>query len=102
MSNVRKGEKKSNGKVSANGVAHMQASFNNTTDTITELANEGIDTIQSSVAFNLAGNAMWANIENLTITATTAGHALVSIAAAHDILIWNAAGVIGTDDFLFA
>ncbi len=43
-----------------------------TTDIITELANEGTDTIQSSITFNLGGNAMWANIENLTITATTA------------------------------
>ncbi len=42
------------------------------TDIITELANEGTDTIQSSIAFNLGGNAMWSNIENLTITATTA------------------------------
>jgi Ca2+-binding RTX toxin-like protein len=40
-----------------------------TTDTITELANEGTDTIQSSVTFSLLNLA---NIENLTLTGTTA------------------------------
>ena len=39
-----------------------------TTDTITELANEGTDTIQSSITFSLANLA---NIENLTLTGTT-------------------------------
>jgi Ca2+-binding RTX toxin-like protein len=38
-----------------------------TTDTITENANEGIDTIQSSVTLTLA-----TNVENLTLTGTTA------------------------------
>ncbi|MBD2512496.1 hypothetical protein H6G91_35730 [Nostoc muscorum FACHB-395] len=40
-----------------------------TTDTITENANEGTDTIQSSVTFSLA---VLANIENLTLTGTAA------------------------------
>jgi Ca2+-binding RTX toxin-like protein len=40
-----------------------------TTDTITENANEGTDTIQSSVTFTLA---TLSNIENLTLTGTTA------------------------------
>jgi Ca2+-binding RTX toxin-like protein len=40
-----------------------------TTDTITELANEGTDTIQSSVTFSLFNLA---NIENLTLTGTAA------------------------------
>ncbi|MFM6038159.1 MAG: beta strand repeat-containing protein, partial [Sphaerospermopsis kisseleviana] len=40
-----------------------------TTDTITEQANQGIDTVQSSVTFSLANLA---NLENLTLTGTTA------------------------------
>jgi Ca2+-binding RTX toxin-like protein len=40
-----------------------------TTDTITENANEGIDTIQSSVTYTIAALA---NVENLTLTGTTA------------------------------
>ena len=40
-----------------------------TTDTITELANEGIDTIQSSVSFSLSNIA---NVENLTLLETMA------------------------------
>jgi trimeric autotransporter adhesin len=40
-----------------------------TTDTITELANEGIDLIQSSATFSLV---TLTNIENLTLTGTTA------------------------------
>ncbi|WP_322743372.1 beta strand repeat-containing protein [Sphaerospermopsis aphanizomenoides] len=40
-----------------------------TTDTITENANEGTDTIQSSVTFTIASLT---NIENLTLTGTTA------------------------------
>jgi len=39
-----------------------------TTDTITELANGGTDTIQSSVTFTLAALA---NVENLTLTGTS-------------------------------
>jgi len=39
-----------------------------TTDVITELANQGTDTIQSSVTFSLA---TLTNIENLTLTGTT-------------------------------
>ena len=38
-----------------------------TSDAITELLNEGIDTVQSSVTYTLA-----ANVENLTLTGTTA------------------------------
>ncbi|MBD2140890.1 calcium-binding protein [Anabaena sp. FACHB-1250] len=41
--------------------------INSTIDTITENANEGIDTIQSSVTYTLA-----TNVENLTLTGTTA------------------------------
>jgi len=40
-----------------------------TTDTITELAAEGTDTVQSSVTFSLAALA---NVENLTLTGATA------------------------------
>ncbi|WYL94824.1 MAG: hypothetical protein HEQ35_14050 [Gloeotrichia echinulata IR180] len=40
-----------------------------TTDVITELANEGTDTIQSSVTFSLEAIA---NVENLTLTGTSA------------------------------
>lgn len=55
---------------------------------------DGVDMIGlSSTALTFA---------SLTITATTAGHALVSIAAAHDILISNAAGTISAQDFVFA
>ncbi|MBE9234099.1 hypothetical protein IQ231_21125, partial [Cuspidothrix issatschenkoi LEGE 03284] len=39
----------------------------NTNDTITEYANEGIDTIQSSATYTIA-----ANVENLTLTGTAA------------------------------
>jgi Ca2+-binding RTX toxin-like protein len=42
---------------------------NSTTDTITENANEGTDTIQSSVTFSIA---TLTNVENLTLTGTTA------------------------------
>ena len=41
------------------------------TDIITENLNEGTDTIQSSVTFTMAA-AAYSNIENLTLTATTA------------------------------
>ncbi|MFM6269093.1 MAG: calcium-binding protein, partial [Dolichospermum sp.] len=40
-----------------------------TTDTITENANEGTDAVQSSVTFDLT---VFPNIENLTLTGTTA------------------------------
>ncbi|PVE26548.1 furin, partial [Enterococcus faecalis] len=40
-----------------------------TTDTITELANEGTDTIQSSDTYTIAALA---NVENLTLTGTAA------------------------------
>ncbi|MFN5891804.1 MAG: Calx-beta domain-containing protein, partial [Dolichospermum sp.] len=40
-----------------------------TTDVITEVASQGIDTVQSSVTFTLANVA---NVENLTLTGTTA------------------------------
>jgi Ca2+-binding RTX toxin-like protein len=56
-----------------------------TTDTITELANGGVDTIQSSVNFSLAATAL-ANIENLTYTGSTAwsgaGNALANVITA--------------------
>ena len=40
---------------------------NTTSDTVTENANEGVDTIQSSVTYTLGSN-----VENLTLTGTTA------------------------------
>ncbi len=43
-----------------------------TTDAITELAAQGTDTIQSSVTFSLATLTPLTNIENLTLTGTTA------------------------------
>ncbi len=43
--------------------------IDSTTDIITENANEGIDTIQSSVTYSIAART---NIENLTLTGTTA------------------------------
>jgi Ca2+-binding RTX toxin-like protein len=79
-----------------------------TTDTITENANEGTDTVQSSVTYTL-GN----NIENLTLTGTTAingtGNALNNIITGNssnntlnggsgiDTLI----GGLGADTFIF-
>ena len=42
-----------------------------TTDTITELASGGTDTIQSTVSFSLAGSTL-ANVENLTLNGTAA------------------------------
>ncbi len=38
---------------------------------------------------------------NLTITANAAGHAVVGLSTSHDITIWNAAGLITADDFIF-
>lgn len=56
----------------------------NASDIVTELANEGIDTVQSSVTYTLS-----ANVENLTLTGTTAingtGNAL------DNVLIGNSA-----------
>ncbi|MCZ8226185.1 MAG: FG-GAP-like repeat-containing protein, partial [Microcystis sp. LE19-84.1B] len=50
------------------GLGNDTYQIDTTTDTITELANEGTDTIQSSITFSLASLA---NIENLTLTGTT-------------------------------
>jgi trimeric autotransporter adhesin len=51
---------------------------NVSTDVVTELANEGIDTVQSAVTLTVA-----ANVENLTLTGTTAingtGNALANV-----------------------
>lgn len=41
--------------------------IDNLTDVITEFANEGVDTVQSSVGYTLSGN-----VENLTLTGTAA------------------------------
>ncbi|MEG2266951.1 MAG: calcium-binding protein, partial [Acinetobacter sp.] len=56
----------------------------NTTDTLTENTNEGTDTVQSSVTYTL-GN----NIENLTLTGTTAINATGNVL--NNILIGNSA-----------
>jgi Ca2+-binding RTX toxin-like protein/ribosomal 50S subunit-recycling heat shock protein len=57
-----------------------------TTDTIIENANEGMDTVQSSVTFSLANIA---NVENLTLTGTSAINATGNALA--NTLIGNAA-----------
>jgi len=60
-----------------------------TTDTITELANEGTDTIQSSVTYSIAALA---NVENLTLTGTAAINGTGN--AANNILNGNTANNI--------
>jgi Ca2+-binding RTX toxin-like protein len=45
---------------------------NSTTDTITELAGQGIDTVESSVSFSINTTAMQSVVENITLTGTTA------------------------------
>ena len=69
-----------------------------TTDTITENTNEGTDTIQSSVTFTIA---TLSNIENLTLTGTTAingtgntGNNLITGNTANNILM----GGLGDDN----
>jgi Ca2+-binding RTX toxin-like protein len=64
----------------------------NTTDIITENANEGTDTIQSSVTYSIA-----ANVENLTLTGTTAingtgnaGNNIITGNNANNVIIGNA------------
>ncbi|MBD2491706.1 bluetail domain-containing putative surface protein [Aulosira sp. FACHB-615] len=57
-----------------------------TTDTITEKAGEGTDTIQSSVTFSLVNLP---NIENLTLTGTAAINGIGN--AANNVIIGNAA-----------
>jgi Ca2+-binding RTX toxin-like protein len=90
------------------GVGNDTYIIQNTTDVVTELANEGTDAIQSSVTYTL-GN----NIENLTLTGTSAingtGNALANIitgntgvnvlngGAGNDILVGGA----GADTFVF-
>ncbi|MFO5475606.1 MAG: calcium-binding protein, partial [Dolichospermum sp.] len=72
-----------------------------TTDTITESANAGTDTIQSSVSFSIAALA---NVENLTLTGTAAingtGNAL------NNVITGNGAnntlnGGAGDDTYIF-
>ncbi len=46
--------------------------LNNTGITITEGSGAGTDTISTNVTFDLTSNAMYANIENLTLTGTSA------------------------------
>ncbi len=41
-------------------------------DVIEELANEGIDTVQTALTYNLATDANTTNVENLTVTGTAA------------------------------
>jgi Ca2+-binding RTX toxin-like protein len=59
------------------------------TDTITELANGGTDTIQSSVTFTIA---TLANIENLTLTGTGAINGIGN--AANNVITGNSANNI--------
>ncbi|MDD1448344.1 hypothetical protein MEN98_19955, partial [Dolichospermum sp. ST_sed8] len=71
-----------------------------TTDTITENANEGTDTIQSSVTFSLANLP---NIENLTLTGTVAINGTGN--AANNVITGNTAnnildGGAGTDTLI--
>ena len=55
-----------------------------TTDTITENANEGTDTIQSSVTYSIAAVA---NVENLTLTGTAAINGIGN--AANNVMTGN-------------
>jgi Ca2+-binding RTX toxin-like protein len=69
-----------------------------TTDTITENANEGTDTIQSSVSYSIA-----TNVENLTLTGTTAINGTGN--AANNVITGNSAnntldGSAGTDTLI--
>ena len=71
-----------------------------TTDTITELAGEGTDTVQSSITFNLA---TLANVENLTLTGTAAINATGN--ADNNVLTGNSAnntlaGGLGDDTYV--
>jgi Ca2+-binding RTX toxin-like protein len=61
-----------------------------TTDTITENANEGTDTIQSSVTYTIAA----ANVENLTLTGTAAINGTGN--AANNVITGNAGNNILT------
>ncbi|MBE9220907.1 beta strand repeat-containing protein, partial [Dolichospermum flos-aquae] len=70
-----------------------------TTDTITESANEGTDTIQSSVTYTIVA----ANVENLTLTGTTAINGTGN--AANNVITGNSAnntldGGAGTDTLI--
>ncbi|MDB9537835.1 calcium-binding protein [Dolichospermum planctonicum CS-1226] len=73
-----------------------------TTDIITELANGGTDTIQSSVTYTIATLAL-ANVENLTLTGTTAINGTGS--AGNNVITANGAnntldGGAGTDTLI--
>jgi Ca2+-binding RTX toxin-like protein len=68
--------------------------IDSTADVITEFANQGTDTIESSVTFSLSGIA---NVENLTLTGTAAingtgnaGNNVITGNANHNILIGGA------------
>jgi Ca2+-binding RTX toxin-like protein len=70
----------------------------NTTDTIIEASNQGIDTVQSGVTFTLS-----ANVENLTLTGSTAANGTGN--ALDNILIGNSAtntlkGMDGNDTYI--
>jgi Ca2+-binding RTX toxin-like protein len=70
----------------------------NTTDTVIEASNQGIDTVQSGVTFTLS-----ANVENLTLTGSTAANGTGN--ALDNILIGNSAtntlkGMDGNDTYI--
>jgi len=54
------------------GVGDDTYVLNNTGITITEGSGAGTDTISTNMTFDLTSNAMYANIENLTLTGTSA------------------------------
>jgi Ca2+-binding RTX toxin-like protein len=69
-------------------------------DTVTENANEGIDTIQSSITWTLASTA---NVENLTLTGSTAinatGNALDNVLTGNSAINQMAGGA-GNDTYI--
>jgi Ca2+-binding RTX toxin-like protein len=75
------------------GLGNDIFSVDSTTDVITENANEGTDTIQSSVTFSLA---TFLNIENLTLTGSSAINGTGN--TANNVLTGNAANNLLSGD----